>query len=400
MIRDDRDTVLLAGSHVYYKLAGMAVLAIAGRVLDEGELGRYFAAVGLVSPLAIVAHLGTSPLIARRVAQRGDARAFQPFLGVRAVGGAAYALVLAVVAAFAGPAWALVLAIGASEWLETMHGAFGALFVAVGRTGYNVLVGVVAQTLWVGAVAAAMAATPSVPGLIAADAVRALALCGLAAWLAHARLVRLRPRWDATIVREGLPFFALAVGNGAIAHLTTAAIGALARFEDASRFGLAIRVLFASVFVATLAGNVCARSLARSGATARMRALFAPRATLAVVAGLAVGGAFALLGEPVCVALYGAEHRGAGAVLAALGLAAPMWQWNAFVAPCLQAIGRERAVTIAGVTSGVVTIACLPVLVPAHGAIGGAIALAIGGLVHAVSLLWVAIGARLLGRAS
>ena len=209
-----RDAAMLLVGQIVYRASGIIVLGVAARLFPAAELGAFFVAEAVAAIFLVISNFGLNPLLMRRAAAQPDRAgdSLAALLSYRVLATPVYLVTacgIAYVTAGISPSLALTLSLAAM--LEDLSFAFGALFYARKRIGWNVAIGVVVQILFLVTLLVLLRWRPSVETWAVATLLRSLMLAGASAVVTGFAFVPIRVRWDGAFIVAGLPFILISV---------------------------------------------------------------------------------------------------------------------------------------------------------------------------------------------
>ena len=368
-----RDTFLLFGAQLFYRLSGVVLLMVLSRSLSAETLGVYFFSCSFAESFITLASFQLNPVLVRRVAadpERGGAH-LASLLGIRIVSGVIYgACVAGAAAVFARAIWPVIAVAACFTVLENLYFSFGSLFLAVRKVIYNVRIGVAVQTVFVAVFLAGMWWAPSLETLLAANLLRASCLAGAALALTHRRVFPLRVAWDWGFLREGIPFTLLSFLAVLQDKADTLLLGFLTDYHTVGHYQLAYRVVIASLFVPMVMNSVLFPQLAARGLSAANRRLLATRAGVLLAVGVTGTGVVWQGATLLTSLLYGGLAAEVGPILRPMAFLFPVTFLRLLCSSALLALSREaRVLQISALGVGLNLLAN-GALIPAYGAHG------------------------------
>ena len=371
--RLQRDTLLLLGAQVFYKLTGVFIVMVLSRSLSATEIGIFFFTTSFAEAFLTLTGAYLGPLLMRQVATvPADAAArFAAVLVFRLASGLLFLLVVTGAAfLFAHDVWRIVMVVAVFTLCETLYLSFASLFVALNRVVYSVSIGVCVQIGFLVVFLVAVRQMPSLTTVLAANLLRNVALLSIGFLITHLWLFPLRVTWKWSLVYEGLPFALLHVFTALRNRSDTMLLGFLADYLHVGHYQLAYQFVFSSLFIPVVITSVFFPHIAAEGLSLQNRRLFLLRAGMLLVCGclamgIAWGGAY-----PLARALYGNIANDAAPILRVMSPLFPLAFLYHFASGTLQALSREQqAVRVAAVT---VTVSVLTGagLIPLYGVYG------------------------------
>jgi O-antigen/teichoic acid export membrane protein len=368
-----RDSLLLMGAQVLYKLSGVVVLLILSRTLSAESIGVFFFAVAFAQAFQVAASFNLNPVMMRRVAATpGDAgRHLGALLGFLAVSGPIYLfLVSGAALLLRAEIWQLVLAVALYKFLESVSAAVTSFFMAMKRATYQVAIGISVQLVFVAIFIGAMLTAPSLHALVATHAVRAALLAGVALLVAHTRLCKLRLGWDRSLVRQAPAFILLSLMARMEGQLDDIVLGFLTEYETVGHYHLALNVVLAAYFITFAMGQAYYPRLAELGPGPESRRVLMSGIRQLAALGLIGAGAIYLLAAPLAALLFGPLGDEVAPLLRAAAALLPMGLVSTFIVTSLPALHLERSALLVAAVGTVVALAALVVLIPLFGAHG------------------------------
>jgi O-antigen/teichoic acid export membrane protein len=389
--RLQRDTFLLLALQVFYKLSGLVLLVVLSRNLPAEDIGLYFFALSFAGSFAVLANLQLNAVMMRRVAA-DTARAsahLAPLLGFRLVGSPVYLLcVTAAAVALTGALWRVVLIVAIFTLLENIYFSFSAFFIALEKAAYNVGIGVAVEIVFLFTFLLGMWWAPSLDVLLEANLLRSLLLLGTAIIVARWRLSPLRVAWAGHFIREGIPFILTTLLALLGEKIDTLLLGFLTGYETVGHYHLALRIVFASLFVPSVAGVAFFPRLSAHGLSAENRQTILRGAGFLLALGVLAMGVGFLFASPLTGLLYGSLSGSVTPLLRSLTLLFPLSFLNLFLSSILQALHQESKVlrALAICTGAGIVANCA--LIPLFGAYGAVYARILSALIRLGILIW------------
>jgi O-antigen/teichoic acid export membrane protein len=371
--RLQRDTLLLLGAQMFYKLTGVLIVMVLSRSLTATEIGVFFFATAFAESFLTLTGAYLGPLLMRQVATAPADAATQvsAVLVFRVASGLLFLLVVVGAAfLFASDVWRIVVVAALFTLCETLYFSFANLFIALKRTDYNVSIGVYVQIIFLVVFLLAIRQAPSLSTVLATNLLRNVALLSMGFLVTHFWLFPLRMTWKWSLLYEGLPFALLHVFTMLRSRSDAVLLGFLADYLQVGHYQLAYQFVFSSLFIPVVVTSVFFPQVAAEGLRRQNRRLFLLRAGMlflcgCLAMGVAWGGAY-----PLTRALYGDIANDVAPVLQMMAPLFPLAFLYHFASGMLQALSREQqAVRIAAVT---VTIGVLAGggLIPLYGVYG------------------------------
>jgi len=396
-------TLWVLGGQSVTVLASLTISVLLARLLSPGDLGVYFLIVSLVSIVALVAQLGLNRAVVQLVAGSlvvGDA-------------GRAKAFALASVLIVAASAFivALVLVTGAGQWIATKvmrSPGVGALlgFIACWMV-LMALIGVISEifrgyheihraTFFSGSAVNLLAAflllgfwfTASPPVRITQILVIMLLAAGVSAVLASAMLWKnlrktqaISPIRLVEILRPAWPMFLTTAFLLVVAQADLWILGRFRPHDEVAIYGAAARLVLLLSTPLVIVNSVVQPLIIEMYLQKRTKSLEIVLRTASVIAGipaLLVLSSFLLFGDSIMRFVYGEYYVAGYTVLAilALGNLATAWAGTAGIA--LMMTGHQLTMMAITLLTGGATILFALFLVTDFGAIGVAVATALG----------------------
>lgn len=379
-------------------LLALASAPLLVRHLGIAEFGRYATIVSLISIVGGITDAGLAAVAIREHATTsGPARErlARNLLGIR--------IVLTTVGVGAAAAFAALAGYGAPLVLGTVLAGLGLLVLVVQQTwatvlqaelrqGWVTLAELLRQVVTVAGIVALVVVGATVVPFLAVAIPAALAALVLTGVLVH-RTIPLRPSFHRAawrgLLRETLPVSAAVALHSVYLRIVIVLMSLIAVELETGYFATSFRIVEVLLAVPFLLAQVILPVFSRAARDDEERLAYVVQRAVEVAL---VGGAgitvLTVVGAPVAIAvLAGDEGEGAVDVLRVQALVVFLtcltatWQYTLF------ALRRHRSLVIANVTGLAAIVAGTVVLVPAHGAVGAAAAVAFGELVlMAVSL--------------
>jgi O-antigen/teichoic acid export membrane protein len=375
----------------YYRLGGFVLVMVLARRLPAAEIGVFVFAMAFADSFVAISSFGMNPVMSRRVAADNAtaARHFSAILGVRAVSGILYLVVVMTAAlVFTSAGWQIMLAATVIALVEDTYYSFGSLFLALRKAVYNVTVGVTVQTIFILLFLVGMKLHPTLWTLVAVNAVRVVALLAAAILVTHSRLFKLRFSWDSTAVRIAVPFVMMAVVTSLRDQIGAVVLGFLANYDAVAHFNLVMRVSAASLAIPTAVCAVLSPLVVASGLDARNRQRIAMSAFF--IFGVAVLGSIvtATMYEPLARILYGPLAPQTAPLLRLLAIMFPISFMALFCALVLQALFREVHVLRTMILVAATNLLGNLLLIPRLGAKGAIYAQILATMLQLLILAW------------
>jgi O-antigen/teichoic acid export membrane protein len=376
-----------AGNAVYAGTQWLALVALA-RMGSPAAVGQFALGMAICAPVVLLGNLQLRSVLAT---DARDEHAWPEYLGLRAI---TTALALVVIAAIAGlgyggdTAWVIALA-GVAKAIEGVSDLYYGLLQKHDRMDVMARSLILRGVLGLGALVAGLALTRDVRVAVAGMAVAwAVVLAAhdvpAAAPVAPpgARAPRLRRRASLALVRLALPL--------GVTTLFLSLHQNIPRYVVEHRLGEAKLGIFAAMAYVQVAGEIAIRALGQTamprlarhwaaGERAAFDALLARLLALGAALGAAGVAVAAVAGELVLDVLFGAAYAAEAAVFTWVMVAAALtWLGSllGYAASATRAFARFTA-PYAAVTA--VALIAAVVLIPRHGLMGAAWALAVTG---------------------
>ena len=357
----------------FYRVSGFIVLMVLSRKLGAGDIGAFFFAMAFAESFLAVSSFGMNPVMARRVASSPERAAehIAPILAFRLVSGPAYIVVVSVAAAlFTSASPRLILAATLISLFEDIYFSFGALFLALHKATYNVVIGVIVHTSYLALLLTGMSFAASLKVLVAVTLVRAMSLAVTGILTAHTRLFSLRIQWDAATVRAALPFVLITALYIVKDQIGTLLLGTIATYEAVAHYNLAWRLVASSYFVPTAVCAVFVPLLTAHGLTSENRRLMLRAASGVGAISVLAAIVASTLADPLARLMYGPLALEVAPLIRALAVVFPLGFMALFLSLVLQALYQERHVLRTLVLVTVANFAANWILVPRLGALG------------------------------
>jgi O-antigen/teichoic acid export membrane protein len=384
-----RGTMLRAGGYGVITLLGLISAPIITRHLGVIDFGRYTAVMSLVTLLALVTEGGISAYGMRELAvldRAGQKTLMRHLVGIRVALTLAGALLAVAFAAAAGYGAALVLGTalaGAGVLTYAAQGTVALPLAAELRLGWITAADVLRQIVFVLAVVALVLAGAGVTPLLGAAIPAGLAGTLLLVHRLRGRIVW-RPAYDratwTAILRQALPIAAAGAINSAYFRAVILLMSIIAAEVQLGYFALSFRVVEILVAVPALVVGSLMPIFSRAARDDQERLGYAFRRTydIAVVAGTLLT-LLTFTGAPLAISVL--TEGGAGPavdVLRVQSLTLVAVFVNVAYASVLIALRRHRELILVNAFTLLLTLVAALVLVPLEGALGGAIAAALG----------------------
>jgi O-antigen/teichoic acid export membrane protein len=373
------------------RLASLALVIVAARVLGPEEFGKFTFGYALATLLGVVLEFGVTPVLTRAVARdpRATAERWAAAatlkLGLLAVAGPIFvALPLLAHRPFETTAavWLLGLAIALQAFVE--NGV--AVFTGAQRLEQELRVRLVEKGVLVAAGFAALGWGGGLLGVVSAFVLAAAVSLGLTIGLIHRRLAPLDVRWNPVgawaLARELAPVAQALFLSVATSRLAPVVVALLAGDLAAGHFGAAFRIYDVVWIVPVTLVAAVYPELARTPlGHPRLRALTTQslEALLLVAWPIALG--LAAGAQWLVPWIYGPGYAPAVPVLALLGAAAACGILQHFLGVVLLAIDRPDRLRRVAALTFTISVLLTPLLVTAGGAVGGAASVLVGELV-------------------
>jgi O-antigen/teichoic acid export membrane protein len=222
------------------------------------------------------------------------------------------------------------------------------------------------------------------------DAGRAIALHGLAAWIAAlaalalhrhaltpARGIAPRRYGNAEVLRDLAPFTLVAGVQLVIAQTDVVMIGVMRPSEEAGHYQVALQwanlVLIAQQAVLMVAGPTIARAY-RRGDLADVQATLTYSARLVFATALPIAAVLLLFGPQIIAATFGTAYAPAFAALWVLALGQLVYASFGAIVALAKMVGMERRLLGLVSVAALINLGLNLVLIPAHGIFGAAVA--------------------------
>ena len=398
-IRVVRGGLIRAVGYGLTLVLGAAASVFLLRHLGVVEFGRYALVMSLIGVVAGITDAGLSVITTRELAVRppGERReVIASLVGLRLVLtpiGIALVLGVAVLAGYPHSVLVGILIAGAGLVLINIQASLSIPLAVELRNGRLTAVEVTKQAIGTFGIAA-LAILGA--GLIPFFGVQILIGVGILALtpVLVGRRYLVAPRFDRGIWRrlivEALPLAAAFVLGHIYFRILMVLVSLLATARETGYFAASFRVFeFLSVIPIMLAGVVLP-VMAAAADQDRVRYAYILRRTseVGLLCGVFLALMVAILAEPALVTLGGEAYRPAAPVLRiqALALVGIFLSQAGFAG--LVALRAQREVAVATAVGIVAVLALGLGLIPSHGAEGGALAVALGDAVLAVTVLW------------
>ena len=395
-------------------MVSLMVSALLARMLSPSDLGIYFLVFSLVSTAAVVAQLGLNravvPLVAGALAV-GNVR--------RAKGAAVGAMRLGALGALG---IALILSTGAGRWLVTdvlqtpslapllgYAAAWAMLLALTGLLaeifrGYHHIAG---ATLFGGLVANMLTAVPLVglwwlePGIKDITLLLQLSLSatGLSVIFAASYLWRgpcSGERIEMVPTREiASTAWSLFITTVFLFILSQAGLWILGKHQspdEVAVYGAAARLVLLVVMPLVVVNAVVPPLITEMYVKQHRRQLEGLLRTMSAIAGIPALLAVAVLavaGEPIMQMVYGSQYGVGSMVLAVLALGSIVHIWAGTANIVLMNTGHQATMMVTTAITGIIAVLLALFVVSDYGALGVAVAMAVGGNLQGLALWWV-----------
>jgi O-antigen/teichoic acid export membrane protein len=380
-----RDSALLTGAQVYYKLTGFLVYPLLSAAMPESDVGLFFLAVSTAQILLVVASGNLAPVVVRRLRGGSPASVEIPaFVAFRLASGPLFLGACALAAAIYRPSAApAIVAAAGFVLLEDVYAAAAAILLASDRTATVVRIGLAVQTTYLLSLWLGLALHPALETVFLAQLVRTGCLVVLGGW-AVSRLAPLRPRRAPGFFAGAAPFALLLLASSLFSEIDPLVLGAFTGLDEIARYGLAQKVVAGTFFFPGVLATVFYAKFA--GATTQEARTMFGRLLLVVVAVCGGGALFlALLAGPIA-GFFFPRAPGVAGPLVLLAPCVLLGGLATFGTAGAQAFGRERGALAALVAGALAGIAGDALLVPARGAEGAALARSVATFVQCLAL--------------
>jgi len=395
-------------------VVSLLVSALLARLLSPADLGIYFLVFSLVSTAAVVAQLGLNraviPLVSGALAD-GNAG--------RAKGAAMGAVRLGVLGALG---MALILSAGAGRWLITdvmqmpylepllgyaavwvMLLALTVLLAEIFR-GYHHFAG---ATLFGGLVANVLTAVPLAglwwlePGVRDVTLIMQLSLAAAGASAIFAAYSLWRGPWygeraETVAAREiastAWPLFITTVFLFVLSQAGLWILGMYRAPDEVAIYGAATRLVLLVVMPLVVVNAVVPPLITEMYVKQHHRQLEGLLRTVSTIAGIPALLAVAVLvvaGEPIMRVIYGSQYGAGTMVLAMLALGSIVHIWAGTANIVLMSTGHQTTMMVTTAVAGVIAVLLALYAVADYGALGVAVAMAVGGNLQGLGLWWV-----------
>jgi polysaccharide transporter, PST family len=371
-----RDTLLQWAVQIFWRLSGVAVLAVLSRTLTAADIGVFFFALSFAETFIVFASLNLDTVMMRRVASNPERASEQiaPLFGFRLVSSPLYLLCTLVAARFLAPnIWPVILIVAMSVLAESLYFSLAGLFIALRKVIYTFTIGITVQALYLLLFLAGMEAAPSLGALLGVNLFRACALCVGAALVSRRLFHAPKPAWSTAFLREGAPFMLLLVVALMQEKVDTLLLGFLVDYQAVGLYSLALRVITAASFVPTAMAAVFFPRLAAERITRRNQAILLRALALLAALGVTAAAVGFIGAVPLTRVLYGQLSGAVARLLRPLALLIPIQFLAIFLSVALQALRQEKKALIAQAVCTGSSVLLNVILIPAF-AVDGAIA--------------------------
>ncbi len=369
------------------------------RHLGVVDAGRYVLVLSIVTLAAGVtdaglASIGVRELVLRHADERD--RFMRSLIGLRIVLTVLASAAACGYAALAGLGGTLVLATGLAALgvlTQNLQSTYSTALMAQMRFGWVTGIDVGRQgATAVFIVALAIAGAELLPFLAVAPAAGALAV-GVTAWRVRGS-IPLAPSFDVATARkllaQTLPFALAATVYALYFRLAVLMVDLLSDERQTGLFGASFRIVEVIVIVPQLMVSTALPIFARAARDDRERLTYGLSLVVrvALITGVAVGGALAIAAPVVIDIVAGSDFAGADTVLRWHALALVFAFASATWGYALLSVRAHGAVLVSSLSGLVVLVLALVLLTPDHGAEGAAAAMVIGEATLAAVGLW------------
>jgi len=368
-----RDTLLLLAGQTFYKLSGIALLMVLSRRLPAEQIGVFFFASSFAESFLTVASFHLNPVLVRRVAVAPEEASshLAPLLGFRLLSSGLYLLWVTIAGlVFARTVWGVIVVVALFTLFDNIYFTFGALFIALGKTIYNVSIGVVIQSVFLLLFLFGMWWAPSLEMVVATNFVRSLCLAVAAGYVTHRWLCPLWVSWDKSLIKEGMPFFFLNLFILLRERVDTLLLGFLTNYDTVGYYQLAFRVIFASLFIPMVVNSVLFPRFAAHGLSSDNRRLLFYGISFLFGLGLLGSGIVFFYAVPISALFYGALADTVAPLLRVMALLFPLSFLHPFLSSILQGLYQEARVLRVVIFSVGVSFLAHGTLIPLFGAYG------------------------------
>lgn len=395
-------------------MVSLLISALLARMLSPADLGIYFLVFSLVSTAAVVAQLGLNravvPLVARALADGNASRAKGVAMGAIHLG------------ALGALGIALILPAGVGRWLVTdvlqtpslapllgYAAAWAMLLALTGLLaeifrGYHRIAG---ATLFGGLLANVLTAVPLVglwwmePGIRDITLILQLSLVAAGASAIFSAYSLWRGPWsgarvETVPVREitstAWPLFITTVFLFVLSQAGLWILGKYCAPDEVAIYGAAARLVLLVVMPLVVVNAVVPPIITEMYVRKHHRQLEGLLRTVSAIAGIPALLAVAVLavaGEPIMHAIYGSQYGIGAMVLAVLALGSIVHIWAGTANIVLMSTGHQTTMMVTTAVTGVIAVLLALYAVADYGALGVAVAMAVGGNLQGLGLWWV-----------
>jgi O-antigen/teichoic acid export membrane protein len=383
-------------SRLFAKLAQLAFLIIAARLLSVAEFAGYSYLLILAVTFSLLADTGVALAASREISagRRPAAEAFwssAPVVGLGAVLGAAAVLVFGLVDSAPGSSGAALLLICLFVAVNTLFNFAATTLRGVGRSVYEALLQGLGAAAFVGGAAVVLALGGGLVTILAVLVAKEVVSAALAFGALRGDVGSPRrwvPRLWQRLLHIGIQLGIASAALALVTRVPTVVLGNEGSTTDLAWFSGAQRLADAVLLLATTSGFAILPSLALLFASEETRAW---RLLWRVLAAAAVGGGLlgllvVVLAPEIVTVAFGSDFRDASGAARVVMAGAPAYAVAGVGWYALVALGRERQLVVLAATSAALSLGLAVALIPDSGDVGAAIAYA-----SALTLLAVAI---------
>jgi O-antigen/teichoic acid export membrane protein len=371
-------------SRLFAKLAQLAFLIIAARLLSVAEFAGYSYLLVLAVTFSLLADTGVALAASREISagRRPAAEAFwssAPVVGLGAVLGAGCVLVFGLVDSAPGSSGAALLLTCLFVGMNTLFNFAATTLRGVGRSVYEALLQGLGAAAFVGVGAAALALGGGLATILALLLVKEVVSAALAFGALREDVGPPR-RWTPHLWHRLLQIgIQLGIASAALALVTrvpTVVLGNKGSTTDLAWFSGAQRLADAVLLLATTSGFAILPSLAflfASEETRAWRLLWRVLAVAGVGGGL-LGLLAIVLAPQIVTVVYGSDFEDAAEATRVVMAGAPALAVAGIGWYALVALGRERRLVMLAATAAALSLVLSLTLIPGSGDVGAAIA--------------------------
>jgi len=379
-----KNVAIRAGGEIAGKLASLVVFTVLAHETGPAQVGVYVFALAWGEVTTGPLGLGIDRYLLRRVARDRDSvdALFFNALALKLTRGLvvlALTVVVALVVSWSGEKRAAVCLLTAGMLADMLARSHMSVFNAFERGDLVALAIVVQRWVAAGLGLAFLLAGYGVVAVSAAFLVGAVARLAVSFWLLGRRMHMPAFEFPRAARKElrskSLPFTAQDVFGLVIARADILLLSALATATAVGLYGSAYRLLDATMFIAVALTGAFSAMFTYLGddTTPTLRSMFERANKLALLALLPVAAALAVLAEPICRLLFGADLAGAAVPLRFLAGVVAMYGVAGLCSSLVMSRVDPRSMLPIVAASAVVNLGLNLALLPSLGGKGAAI---------------------------